>query len=173
MAWFNFQFMVLCSGKIFGFTDVGSLANEISSFERRCKGEEEPPVATHVLVLMIRGIFSNLHSPIGYYPTTGASSNDLFSCIWEAIEFVETAGFRVRALVSDDASHTSPNRKFYRMHSPIASTATSVTYCTPHKLDPTRNLYFICDVPHLLKTARNNFENSHYHNKTRTLHVSF
>ncbi|XP_033114332.1 uncharacterized protein LOC117114750 [Anneissia japonica] len=143
------------SGQIVGFTDVGTLGNEINAFERRCKGEEEPPVATHVLVLMLRGIFCKLHAPVGYYPTKGASSDELFSCLWEAVEYVETAGFRVRAFISDGASR---NRKFYRLHSTPGST--SITYVTHNEIDPTRNIYFICDVPHLMKTTRNNFENS-------------
>ncbi|XP_033107351.1 uncharacterized protein LOC117109202 [Anneissia japonica] len=153
------------TGKIVGFTDVGSLANEVNRFERRCRGEQEPTLASHVLVIMLRGIFCDLHSPVGYYATATATSDQLFTMIWEAIEFVEIAGFQVRALVSDGAS---PNRKFYRIHSDPATKTT--TYSTLHHLDPSRTLYFICDVPHLIKTARNNFENSGYHNNTRHLH---
>ncbi|XP_033114326.1 uncharacterized protein LOC117114745 [Anneissia japonica] len=103
----------------------------------------------------------------GYCPTKGASSDELFSCLWEAVEYVETAGFRVRAFISDGAS---PNRKFYRLHSTPGST--SITYVTHNEIDPTRNIYFICDVSHLMKTTRNNFENSNYHYKTRHLHYN-
>ena len=146
------------SGKVIGFTDVGSLANEVADFERKCRGESEPAVASHVLVLMVLGIFSSLHAPVGYYPSTGVSSDQLYPCMWEAIVFLELAGFQVRALVSDGAS---PNRKFYRLHSSEATT--EATYFTANPCDPDRHVFFICDVPHLVKTTRNNWENSGYH----------
>ena len=56
------------SGAIVGFVDVGTIGNEVLQFEKRCQGED-PPLASHVLVLMIRGIFTGLRTPIGYYPT--------------------------------------------------------------------------------------------------------
>ena len=34
-----------------------------------------------------------------------------------------------------------------------------------------RKVYFICDVPHLIKTTRNNLENSQWNKKTRNLLV--
>ena len=39
--------------------------------------------------------------------------------------------------------------------------------CNP--FDSTRNVYFISDAPHLIKTARNCFSNSGYHKNTRNL----
>ncbi|XP_033103726.1 uncharacterized protein LOC117106473, partial [Anneissia japonica] len=160
-------FFSVSSGKIIGTTDVGNLANEMHSFERKCRGNPDPPIATHVLVLMLRGLFSNLHVPIAYYPTTGASGCDLYMAIWEAVEYIEVAGFVVHALVSDGAS---PNRKFYRLHS--TPNSDGVTYKARHQMDQNRNVYFYSDVPHLLKTLRNNLENSGYNNKTRNLHYN-
>lgn len=40
-------------------------------------------------------------------------------------------------------------------------------YFTPNPYDETRKLFFISDVPHLLKTARNCFSNSQSHKMTR------
>ncbi|XP_022110829.1 uncharacterized protein LOC110990245 [Acanthaster planci] len=153
------------SGKVIGLTDVGSLANELASFERKCRGDTEPDTATHVLVLMVRGIFMSLHTPVGYYPTVGVTSHQLFPCLWEAILHLEVAGWKVRALVSDGAS---PHRKFYHLHQDRGS-SDEVVYFTPNPFDTTRRIHFVCDVPHLIKTTRNNFENSSYHNKTRLL----
>jgi hypothetical protein len=154
------------SGRVVGFTDVGSVGNELANFERRCRGDKEPDIATHVLVLMVRGIFSALHAPVGYYPTTGVTSHQLFPCIWEAVLYLEVVGFRVRAFVSDGAS---PNRKFYRLH----EGGSEVSYSTFNPFDNSRKVFFVCDVPHLMKTTRNNFENSGFHNKTKALCVSF
>ncbi|XP_022107675.1 uncharacterized protein LOC110988468 [Acanthaster planci] len=153
------------SGRVVGFIDVTSIANEVADFERRCRGEGDPEIATHVLVLMLRGIFSSLHAPVGYYPTTGVTSDQLYACLYEAILYVETAGFKVRALVSDGAS---PNRKFYRIHADKCSQS-NPTYSTTNPFDPSRDIYFVCDVPHLIKTTRNNWENSGWHNKTKNL----
>ncbi|XP_038052534.1 uncharacterized protein LOC119725265 [Patiria miniata] len=151
------------SGAVVGFVDVGSIGNEILQFEKRCQ-DEDISIASHVLVLMVRGIFTSLRTPIGYYPSLGVSSHQLYPCMWEAIMLLEAAGFSVRGLVSDGAS---PNRKFYRMHGPREE----FLHSTPH---PATNnqLYFFCDPPHLIKTTRNNWENSGCHNKTRNLHVS-
>jgi hypothetical protein len=158
------------SGQIVGFTDVGDIANEIGRFERRCKGEEESELASHVLVVMVRGIDSSLHSPVAMYPTTGVTSEQLYPCLWECVRYVEAAGMAVRAFVADGASS---NRKFYRLHSGCCHNEThSLIHSTANPVDPSRKIFFICDVPHLLKTTRNNFENSGYNNNTRQLFVS-
>lgn len=47
------------------------------------------------------------------------------------------------------------------------------TYYTVNMCDPTRRrIYFICDVPHLLKTTRNNLENSHGNLNSRGLVIN-
>ncbi len=152
--------------KVVGFTDVTSIANEAADFER-CLGDKEPTIATHVLVLMVRGIFSSLHAPLGYYPTTGVTGNQLYLCLYDTVLFLETAGFKVRAQVSDGAS---PNRKFYKLHR--KDNSTDLVFKTVNPFAPTREVFFICDVPHLIKTTRNNWENSGWHNRTKHLCVS-
>ncbi len=72
-------------GKIVGFTDVGDISNEVSSFERHCRGVKEPTEASHVLVFMVRGLFSSLHVPVPHYATTGVSSDQLYPCISELV----------------------------------------------------------------------------------------
>ena len=144
------------TGNVVGVVDVGSIGNEILAFEKKCKGEKDVPIATHVLVLMIRGIFTGLHAAIGYYPSTGVSSHQLYPCLLEAIVFLENAGFVVRALVSDGAS---PNRKYYKMNRDEGDDS-AVVHCTRSPADPSRKVFFICDGA------------SGYNNKTRHLHVS-
>ena len=82
-------------------------------------------------------------------------------------------GFKVGALVSDGAS---PSRRLYRIHKLADGTNVSpdgVTYWAWNLYDNERKIYFFCDVPHLMKTLRNNLENSHGHKNTRYLLVSF
>ena len=125
------------------------MANEVVEFEKRCRGDAGPSISSHVLLLMVRGFFSSLHAPVGYYPSTGVTSNQLYPCIYEAILFLETAGFNVCALISDGAS---PDRKFYHYHAD--DTSDGITYCTPNPFDPTCRIYFICDVPHLPTSSK-------------------
>ena len=57
---------------------------------------------------------------------------------------------------------------FFRIHD--GDTYSGVTYCTVNPYDKSRNIYYICDPPHLLKTARNNLENSHGNKNSRSLY---
>ena len=81
-------------------------------------------------------------------------------------------GFKVDALVSDGAS---PNRIFYRIYKLADGSNLSedgVVYRMWNRFDKGSKIYLFCDVPHLMKTLRNNIENSHGHNNTRNLMVS-
>ncbi|XP_033115379.1 uncharacterized protein LOC117115623 [Anneissia japonica] len=156
------------SGQLVGYTDLGDVSNDIADFAR-CSNNVDPQLGTHVLVLMVRSIWGPLVTPIAYYPTEGIASRSLYPIINKAVNILELLGLRVHGLVSDGAS---PNRKFYSLHSTTEVCSAGVTYYTTHPADFNRRLYFFRDAPHLIKTARNNWENSNYHNKTRNLHVS-
>ena len=91
--------------------------NEFSSFERRFNNAHNPPLASHVLVLMITGIFfSKLKHPPAFYPSTGATSAQLFNILWEAADILKFTRFKVCALVSDGAA---PNRYLYSMYTAV------------------------------------------------------
>ena len=75
-------------------------------------------------------------------------------------------------MVCDEAS---PNRRFYRIHELADGENKSpdgAVYWIYNRFDKRRKTYLFCDVAHLLKTIRNNFENSHGLNNTRNLMVS-
>lgn len=65
---------------------------------------------------------------------------------------MESCGMNVIAFCCDGAS---PNRKFYVMHG-----KSGLTYKTPNPFCEGRDVFFICDVPHLIKTTRNCWANS-------------
>ena len=88
------------SGKICGFTEMGDLNDEILRFERDVNKDDDPVMATYVMVFMIRGLFSPLKKSVAWYPCTGFTSSQIFHCMWEVVERVEYAGFHVRAFVS-------------------------------------------------------------------------
>ena len=158
------------TGNIVGFTDMGDINNKIEQFVDSCKrseegdGEPEVEVATHVLAFMVRGIFVPLHVVFGHAPCTGFKAKYLYPALQNAINILEVQGFNVRALCSDGAS---PNRKVYRI------LAGDNVHFTINRWSPEkRKIYLICDPPHLIKTTRNNWENSHWNSKTRFLKVS-
>ena len=123
-------------------------------------------IATHMIVYMVRRLFTNLCYPFAYFAGTGFTSAQLYPCTMEATQVLESLGFLVRALVSDGAS---PNRKF----NDIVSESVDSFYFTQNPFDRRRRIYLISDVPHLLKTTGNCFENSCWNKNTRNLHVCF
>ena len=70
-------------------------------------------MATHVLVLMVRGLFTRLNFPYAHFATDGISGDLLSPIVWEAVRQVEAIGLNVVFTAADGAS---PNRKFFRLH---------------------------------------------------------
>ena len=151
-------------GKVVGFVDLGDINNELMQLE---KGTEHPPIATHVLVLMIRGLFFKLEFPYAHFATEGASADTLYPIIWEAIRRLELDGVKVICITADGSSS---NRKFFRMNK---SHDLSIPYKTknPYAKDE-RWIYFIADPPHLIKTVRNCWSHSGV-NGTRHMEVNY
>ena len=101
------------SSQIIGFVNLGKVNNQLLELERSQTGECKPPVATHMLVFMVRGLFSSLEFPYVQVPTSSLSGDVLFPIMWECIKHLEACDFKVIALTFDGAS---PNRKFFKMH---------------------------------------------------------
>ena len=153
------------SGKIIGFTEMGDLNEEISKLTKDCeKDEVEKAFSTYVNVFMVRGICSSLCYPFGYHAGLGFTVVQLFPLVWEATRVLECIGSKVCAWVCNGAS---PNRKFFKIN------GVEENYWTWNIFDMPRKIYFISDVPHLLKTTRNNLENSHGNHNSRNLHVRY
>ena len=57
---------------------MGSINDEIASFDPRMAVVNDPPLITHVLVLMAHGIVSMFKEAIGYWPCIGFNSHQLF-----------------------------------------------------------------------------------------------
>lgn len=161
--------------RVIGFVDVGDVNNELLKFERSLTSEDsrlQESVAKHMLVFMVRGIFTHLKFPYAQFATRDISGDLLFPLVWRTVEKLEAAGLKVLTITCDGAS---PNRKFIRMHNSVKKTARkgSVCYKTPNiYADEERSIFFISDVPHLVKTTRNCWSNSFAHANTRALWVS-
>ena len=99
------------SAQVVGFVHLGEVDNQINELE---KDGANPDIATHMLCLMVRGVFSGIHFPYAHFSTTEVTRTSLFSIVWEAIERLERLGFKVIGLTGDGAS---PNRKLFSLHS--------------------------------------------------------
>jgi hypothetical protein len=159
------------NSRIIGFVDVGAVNNDLLSFEQSVNNSSEneilsSTVAKYMLVIMVRGIFIPLKYPYAQFSTRGITADLLFPLMWEAIQKLELAGFKVIAITCDGASS---NRKFFCMH---GDSSDGIVYKTANPYtDEDRCVYFFADVPHLMKTVRNCWSNSFSHSYSRALWV--
>ena len=146
------------SGKMVGFTEMGNINGEFKTFQEKLERQQsaeklDRELASHVIVFMVRDIFSNLSHPFAFFESTGFTASQLYPCTIEATKVLTCLGFHVRAYVSGGAS---PNQKFYKIISP----EDEVYYWTWNIFETGQKIYLFSDVPHLLKTTRNCLENS-------------
>ena len=158
-------------GKLVGFVDLDSTQNSIDRLEYSLSNEGDtsfsPDEATHMCVFMIISLFSDWKMPIAFFSTTTVKSFALFNIFWKCVEELEMRDFRVLTTTCDGAS---PHRTFYKYHRPLGAEKSTLIYKTPNPYaDDERPIFFICDPVHLLKTTRNNWENSFWGKKTKKL----
>jgi hypothetical protein len=158
------------SCSLIGFTRMGCINDVLDAVESECQSEGNPSnvgsLSTHMLLFMVRSMFSKMDFPYAHFATRGISADALFPLVWEAVRRVEFCGLNVIAFCCDGAA---PNRKFYSMHGDRKSDLVNKT-TNPFCRD--REIFFICDVPHLIKTTRNCWSNSFSHKYSRGLWVS-
>ena len=152
------------TGQLIGYVNLDESSNHIMDIERGNQ-QASRDLATSALVIMIRGVTTNLKYPLAAFATRGLDSNQLYTILWQVIELLEDRGLKVLFITCDGASQ---NRKFFQTHR--AEDNGEPVHSTPNPYaDDNRQIYFISDVPHLLKTARNCFASSDSHRKSRLL----
>ena len=156
------------SGKIIGFCSLDNVNEELEKLSDVDRATaREPELATHIIVFMVRGIMCKANLPFLWYPCAGFNADQLWGVVWKATRTLECLGLRVRAWTCDGASS---NRKFFQMHEAVGvGTYQGITYSIVNRYDHDRVIYFICDAPHLIKTVRNNLENSHGNQNSKSL----
>ena len=83
-------------------------SNELLKLERDCKSDmDHPPLAKHLLVLMVRGISFKLDFPYAHFGTETATADILHPIIWEAVRQIESIGLKVICITADGASPKS------------------------------------------------------------------
>ena len=60
------------SGNVIRFVDVGDMNNKLKCFESNVKSQIfKKEVATHMLMMYVRGVFVKMEYPLAQFPTTG------------------------------------------------------------------------------------------------------
>ena len=160
--------LVYCAttNRLIGYTALDEISNQIMQFEHSVNNSEHE-LATSALVVMVRGTTTNLKFPLAAFGTKGLTAQQLNNILWQAIEMLEIdAGLKVLFVTCDGAGQ---NRCYFEKQRNMNCASGEPVNCVPNRYADDRNLYFISDVPHLLKTARNCFANSGSHKKTRHL----
>ena len=142
-------------GCLIGFVNLGTVNNQLMEFEAAVSQDTtDRPLASSMLVLMVRGLFQKLNYPYAQFACASLSGDQMMDPVWQAISRLERLGFNVLALTCDGAS---PNRRLWKLH----SAGKDMVYKVPNPYaSDSRFLYFISDPPHLLKTIRNSWCNS-------------
>ncbi|XP_071951698.1 uncharacterized protein [Antedon mediterranea] len=92
------------TGEIDGMTELGALNEELKAFRMSVEGRNQSECATHVLVIMVMGIFTSHRLPIAYYPCRAMTGDQLFPIIWNIVEALEFLSLKVRAVIAENFS---------------------------------------------------------------------
>lgn len=155
---YNNVVLWLILGELIGYTDLGDINAHLDAFERSieegCSSEEEL-LANSILVLLVRGLFSQLKFPFAQFPCTALSGHQMLEPFWCAVCRLERCGFRVLALICDGLS---ANRRLFKLHT-SKKEALFHKIVNPHAADR-RYIFFFSDPPHLMKTTRNGWNST-------------
>ena len=151
---------------LIGFVDLDDINNHLQAFELSLSASKLK-LATHMVVFMVRGLFSKLKFPYVQFPCSSLNAHTLYAMVWECVAHLETLGLKVLALTADGASC---NRKFFKMHRLKNSKSFPHKTCNLYANED-RPIFFFSDPPHLMKTTRNCWANSFGHTYARKLWV--
>lgn len=128
---------------------VGCVTDEVCKFQR--DSTSDVALASHSLVIMIRGLTTNWKQVVAYYLTgESVEGSVLWRLVKQVIIDLNAIQVNVRAVVCDMGSC---NRAMWR--------AAGIVACKEHVTNSVKHpvleqsLYFLPDVPHVLKNVRN------------------
>ncbi|KAE8738429.1 hypothetical protein FOCC_FOCC016093 [Frankliniella occidentalis] len=151
------------TGEIIGFVKLNKVEEEMRNLELDMGRDEpspppaEPTLAEQVMCFMIKGCSNSYKDVVAVYGTSHSNSDQLYTTVWHVVGCLEKVGVKVLALVCD--GHPV-NRGFFNKHVPVTKVASGVVFDTLNLYDPSRVMYFFSDLPHLLKSVRNNLATS-------------
>jgi len=82
------------TGEMIEFINLGDINNATQDLQKD-NDADHPPVATHLLTFMVRGVFTNLEFPIAHFGTDNLIAGTLFPFVWEGVQHLEELGFKV------------------------------------------------------------------------------
>ncbi|KAK3922593.1 Transposable element P transposase [Frankliniella fusca] len=154
------------SGQMIGYTSLDTIESEMKILENLIDAteplESENTIASKVLVYMIKGVSNGIKEVVATYAVSNLSANQLKDWTWHVIGDLEIHGVAVVAVICDGSA---VNRAFIKKHKPATQHQSGIIFDTWNRASRGRKLYFISDVPHLLKTARNCLLNSRWDNR--------
>ena len=101
------------TGELIGFVDLNKVGNDLMNIQEVLKGEEKV-LAKYVLVVMVRGVASNLKFPLGHFATAGITADQLFPILWKAVEICEIDLDLTVLYITSDGAY--PNQGFIKLH---------------------------------------------------------
>ncbi|KAL4126427.1 hypothetical protein QTP88_010649 [Uroleucon formosanum] len=132
-----------------GFEDLGSL------------GKSNKP-GSHALVVMIRGLYVNWKIPLNYYFTgSGVKGDSLVLIIKKCVQKILELGFLPSAIICDQGTQ---NRRMFSILGGSENEPFTTICC--------RKLFLIYDMPHLIKSIRNNLLNGNFKYKEEIISLS-
>ena len=81
------------TGRLIGFTDLGYITNHLIAYERSIELNDKSHKS--MMVMMVRGLFSNLRYPYAQFPCSSITGEQLFQPFWEAIYRLERMCLKV------------------------------------------------------------------------------
>lgn len=124
-----------CIDEIIGLVDYGD--------------RKELKAGSYICTFMVRGIFSNWKYPLSFVITENPiSSNDLEDIIKRNLSVAKDLGLKICATSCDQGSS---NRRVYSHF--------NVSTSYPYFMYENQKIYALYDVPHLIKSLRNNLLN--------------
>jgi len=129
---------------------VGEVSTEVA--KSHCAESTDVELASHALVIMIRGLTTNWKQVVAYYLTgNSVNGNVLWNLLKQIVVDLQTIDVNVRAVVCDMGSC---NRAMWRVAG-VVTCKERVINSVQHPVLSDQLLYFLPDVPHVLKNVRN------------------
>ena len=131
------------TGKLVGMVDFGDLTTDKHVTEE----------GSHALVFLFRPHMGGWAQTIGCFCSAATTPTEILAkLILQAVILLENCGAKVDGLVCDGSSTNRAALKSFG----FCGVLENVQHKMTNPCDDSRSLFFFCDMPHLLKTIRNN-----------------
>lgn len=126
--------------------EYNKIIDEIEGFEDLGSIDRTQKLGSHALAIMVRGLIKNWNFPFSYYFTgSGVKGDDLVKINKDSVEKMLNVGLLPSAIVCDQGTQ---NRRMFSL--------LGATEDNPSTIICSTNLFLIYDMPHLMKSIRNN-----------------